>query len=139
MDIHLARERAIPPGEVLRLYSFAGWWPNRTEADVEAVVGQGTAAGAWEGERLIGFARFLSDGCLRAYIEDVVVDPAHRNKGVATALLQRILDALGNVEVISLFSDEESAAIREQRLQAHAPGRNAQEPRAVVAACASVP
>jgi len=114
VEIQLSSERVIPPADVLRLYSVAAWWPARTESEVEKVVVGGRAAGAWDGERLIGFARFVTDGRFRAYIEDVIVDPAHRNKGVATALVQRLLDALSEIDVVSLFCDETSAGVYER-------------------------
>jgi ribosomal protein S18 acetylase RimI-like enzyme len=90
VEIQLSTERVIPAADVLRLYSTAGWWPRRTASEVEGVLAEGSAVGAWDGGHLIGFARCLSDGRFRAYIEDVIVDPAHRNRrtsAVATPLV----------------------------------------------------
>ena len=99
---------------MLRLYSLAAWWPRRTEAEVEAVIAGGKAVGAWDGDCLVGFARFISDGSLRAYIEDVVVDPSHRHKGVGTALMQCLLNTLSDIDVVSLFCDEALAGMYER-------------------------
>ena len=38
--------------------------------------------GVWEENELVGFARVVSDGVFRAYIEDVVVHESVRNKGI---------------------------------------------------------
>ena len=62
--------------------------------------------GAWEGERLIGFARAVSDGRFRAYIEDVVIHTAHQRTGIGRDVVKRLLDALSDIDVVSLFCDE---------------------------------
>ena len=46
------------------------------------------AIGVWEENELIGFARVVSDGVFRAYIEDVVVHERVRNKGIERRCLQ---------------------------------------------------
>jgi hypothetical protein len=47
----------------------------RTAERVSSVRGHSPAVGAWDGRDLVGFARAVSDGVLRAYAEDVVVSP----------------------------------------------------------------
>lgn len=46
------------------------------------------AIGVWEENELVGFARVVSDGIFRAYIEDVVVHESVRNKGIERRCLQ---------------------------------------------------
>ena len=46
------------------------------------------AIGVWEENELVGFARVVSDGVFRAYIEDVVVHENVRNKGIERKCLQ---------------------------------------------------
>ncbi len=46
------------------------------------------AIGVWEENELVGFARVVSDGVFRAYIEDVVVHESVRNKGIERRCLQ---------------------------------------------------
>ena len=96
-------ERAIPGDEVLALYQSAGWWPERTPGQVRAVLRSSPAVGAWQGERLIGFARAVTDGVLRAYVEDVVVSSNRRSGGGGQALLGRLIEDLGAIPVVTLF------------------------------------
>ncbi len=41
-------------------------------------------------DRLIGIGRVIGDGSLFFYVQDLVVDPEFHNKGIGTALMQRI-------------------------------------------------
>ena len=101
------QERAIPAVAVRRLYDGEGWWPSRTVAEIEAVLAASPAVGAWHAGELVGFARAVIDTHLRAYVEDVVVDRAHRRRGVATEMLARLLSELSATHLVSLFSSTE--------------------------------
>jgi ribosomal protein S18 acetylase RimI-like enzyme len=61
------------------------------------------AVGAWSNDELVGFARAVSDGTLRAYIEDVVVSPRSRGAGIGTALVDHLLAHLHDVPTVTLF------------------------------------
>lgn len=76
------------------LYLIAEWISADDPAEflVSAIAGSTVAAGAFVGERLVGFARALSDGCSDAYIQDVVVSPEFRRQGIGGKLI-RFLEA----------------------------------------------
>ena len=94
----------MPAVAVRRLYDGEGWWPSRSVAEINAVLAASPAVGAWHAGELVGFARAVIDTNLRAYLEDVVVDRAHRRRGVATAILERLLSELGATHLVSLFT-----------------------------------
>lgn len=98
-----ARERAIPPGAVLRLYREQGWWPERTTDQVARVLAGAPAVGAWAGGEFVGFARAVTDGTFRAYLEDVIVAERHRRRGIGRALVDALRDELAGVARVSLF------------------------------------
>ena len=114
VEVQLASERAIPADDVLTLYASVDWWPDRTADEIETAISRGLAVGAWQQERLIGFARCVTDGCLRAYVEDVVVHPAYQRSGVGTALVERLLEALSDIDLVSLFCDEAFVGLYER-------------------------
>jgi ribosomal protein S18 acetylase RimI-like enzyme len=60
---------------------------------------------AWDGERVVGFARALSDGEHRAYVEDVVIDPDYRGRGIGEEIVARLLAEIGDVHIVSLFCE----------------------------------
>lgn len=69
------RARPIAAGDVLTLYQGQSLWPYRTAWQVAEVLDTAPAVGAWRQQELVGFARAVTDGRLRAYVEDVVVSP----------------------------------------------------------------
>jgi ribosomal protein S18 acetylase RimI-like enzyme len=47
---------------------------------------------ARDGERVVGMARLLSDGVCNAYILDVWTASAYRRRGIASAMVRRLLE-----------------------------------------------
>jgi ribosomal protein S18 acetylase RimI-like enzyme len=45
--------------------------------------------GAWDGDRLVGAVRLLSDGYTWWVVTDIVVDPAYRRRGIGRTLMSR--------------------------------------------------
>jgi GNAT superfamily N-acetyltransferase len=113
--IRVARhdERGIDAASVRWLYDDAGWWPERDLDGIAEVVRSGVSVGAWDGERLIAFARAISDGRYRAYVEDVVVDAAYRGRGVGNLLMEALVTALDGVDIVSLFCEPDRARFYE--------------------------
>jgi ribosomal protein S18 acetylase RimI-like enzyme len=105
IEVQLQEARPIPPASVRALYDAVAWWPGRTEVDIAAVLARDPAVGAWDGSRLVGFARLVSDGRLRAYVEDVVVHPDYRRKGIGRSLVCRLVASTG-ARTISLFAED---------------------------------
>jgi GNAT superfamily N-acetyltransferase len=110
-EIALHTERPIDARDVRALYDSAGWWPNRSTEAIAKVLTQDPAIGAWEGDRLVAFARAITDGTFRAYIEDVVVHPDYRRQGIAIRMMQRLLGALEHIDVISLFCEADLVSL----------------------------
>ncbi len=107
IDYLASQERAIAAADVRRLYDGAGWWPKWDVAGIKRAIDSTIAVGAWDGERLVGFARALSDGEHRAYIEDVVIDPGYRGQGIGEKIVAWLVKQLGDVHIVSLFCEPE--------------------------------
>lgn len=103
LAIQSHRDRVIDARLVRRLYEHAGWWPERQVEDIAAILDAGPAAGAWDGDKLVGFGRAVTDGRFRAYLEDIVVQAAYRRQGVGSRLVARLLEELAPIETVSLF------------------------------------
>ena len=71
------RQTLVPPPGILA----------ESVADVARYIGAGGAVLAWDGEIVVGSARFHPEPD-HLYIGRVAVSPAHRRRGVATAIMQ---------------------------------------------------
>jgi ribosomal protein S18 acetylase RimI-like enzyme len=114
VEIALHYERPIDPQAVRELYTSVDWWPLRTPEEIAQVLKDALAVGAWEEDHLVGLARAVSDQHLRAFIEDVVVQPSHQRRGLGRLLLTKLLDALPQIETITLFCQPDLVAFYEE-------------------------
>ncbi|WP_312092377.1 GNAT family N-acetyltransferase [Niallia sp.] len=110
IELLTSKEKTIKASEVIGLYKDTGWWIERTEQDMEKMLSQTLAVGAWENNKLIGFARAITDGIFRAFIEDVVIHSSFNRKGIGTQLIAKMIEELSNIDVISLFCEEDLIA-----------------------------
>ncbi|MGI2328486.1 GNAT family N-acetyltransferase [Planococcus sp. YIM B11945] len=107
-------DRPIKASELMNLYQDAGWWPERSEKDIENMLKRDVSMGVWSEGRLIGFARAITDGKFRAYIEGVVVHSECKKSGIGTELMEKLVEELTHIDVISLFCGEELIPFYEQ-------------------------
>jgi ribosomal protein S18 acetylase RimI-like enzyme len=60
---------------------------------------------AWQGDRLVGIARVLTDGVLYAFLADLAVEPDVQGLGIGKRLIAEMQERLGGVELILRDSD----------------------------------
>ena len=69
-------------------------WPRKYELAAAApALARTTNIGAWEGERLVGAVRVLTDGYFFATVPEVLVDPDYQRRGIGRELMFRALAA----------------------------------------------
>jgi ribosomal protein S18 acetylase RimI-like enzyme len=75
------------------LFNLTAFWAqNRPIADLQrAVAHSQPVVSAWQGDRLVGFARATSDGVYRATIWDVIVHPDFQGSGIGRKLVETVL------------------------------------------------
>jgi ribosomal protein S18 acetylase RimI-like enzyme len=54
---------------------------------------------AWDGRRLVGIARSLSDFCFATYLSDLAVDVAYQRRGIGRELMRRTQEAGGRASI----------------------------------------
>ncbi|MFN3925985.1 MAG: GNAT family N-acetyltransferase [Pseudanabaenaceae cyanobacterium] len=75
---------------LLQIASF--WARERSTSDLAiALANSEPVVLVWDGDRLIGHARALSDGVYRATIWDVVIHPDYQGRGLGRKLVQTVL------------------------------------------------
>jgi ribosomal protein S18 acetylase RimI-like enzyme len=74
-----------------RLKAGAGWKDRGRDVLQQQVRGARWVVSAWDGQRMVGFARAISDGVTNAYVSTVVVDEAYRGRGIGKQMLRRLM------------------------------------------------
>ena len=69
-------------------------WPRDYDLEATAQALERTwNVGAWDGDRLVGAVRVLTDGYFFATVPEVLVDPEYQRRGIGRALMKRALEA----------------------------------------------
>ena len=105
--VNYSFDRQIEPEQLVNLLRQAGWAKHRSLEGVGRML-EGTflTLGAWEGDRLVGFARAMTDGIYRALIDDVIVEESRRGEGIGSELMRRLIGKLAGVEEVFLRCGE---------------------------------
>jgi ribosomal protein S18 acetylase RimI-like enzyme len=91
---------------------MAPWATGRTAEQARDMLAHtDLAISAWDGDRLVGFGRVLTDYVFRASIWDVIVDPSYQGQDIGTQIMLRILHhpALHRVELFWLCTRDKQA------------------------------
>ena len=85
------------------LCSQVGWSPRPLDRVKQSLENSFCYVTAWhknkEKERLIGFARAISDRAFHAVLLDIVVDPQFQNRGVGKAIVKTLVEQLSKAKV----------------------------------------
>ena len=78
--------------DVVRLLRMTYWADKRSVEQIEKSMRNSSCYGVFlDGEdKLVGFARVISDNATTYYLCDVIIDTDHRHKGLGTALVSYI-------------------------------------------------
>ena len=99
--------------EIIGLYSAGGWkaYTDNPEALRKGYENSLLVLGAYEGEQLMGIIRVVGDGETIVFVQDILVFPEYRRKGIGTALLKEIMSKYGHVRQIELVTDSKPETI----------------------------
>ena len=106
----LVAPSALSNADLLALYDSVGWtrYLRDPESLRRALENSHRVAAAYDGDRLIGTARTISDGESIIYLQDVIVHPDYQRMGVGRNLVQVIFDSYpGFIGQRVLLTDDE--------------------------------
>ena len=106
MDI--SRSRDLDPDALIRLYDAVGWgsYTRRPNDFGPMIQNAWMVLSAWNVEELVGLVRVVGDGVTVAYIQDLLVDPAHQRQGIGRALLTEVLAETRPIRQIYITTDD---------------------------------
>ncbi|HSD85294.1 MAG TPA: GNAT family N-acetyltransferase, partial [Anaerolineae bacterium] len=95
-------DHEIDLDQLTALFNSVGWERRTADRDRLAQLVRGSlyVISAWEGERLVGFARAISDGAFNAYISTVAVLPEYQKRGIGRELIQRLSDGRDHLQFV---------------------------------------
>jgi len=113
--LRFTQNAAIAPEDLRALFAQTDWAKPRSLSGIEHMLRLTPLhMSAWHDERLVGFARALTDGVYRAMLEDVIVATDYRGRGIGHKLLELLLLELSEVEEVLLGCMESLVPLYEQ-------------------------
>ncbi|HET9952230.1 MAG TPA: GNAT family N-acetyltransferase [Candidatus Eisenbacteria bacterium] len=89
--------------QLLSLYHITYWAKGRTVEQVaRALRHSHPVITAWDGDRLVGFTRVISDLTYRATIWDVIVAESHQKRGIGREMMRLVLEH-PDLKTVSMF------------------------------------
>lgn len=82
------------PEQYFALYETTGWnkdYQVTAEQLLQAVKNSQFVVAAWEGERLVGFGRVLTDGVMHAMIYEMIIHPDYQGRGIGTQIIRKLI------------------------------------------------
>jgi ribosomal protein S18 acetylase RimI-like enzyme len=102
MITYRAAHSAIDLDQLAAIFTAAGWgWRAADRTKLAALVeGSRFVVSAHDSERMVGFARAISDGVTNAYVSTVAVLPDYRGRGIGAELVKRLLEGKDGIRFV---------------------------------------
>ena len=82
--------------EIVKLYKAGGWWKESYDSSAISSMISGSFIFAvvvdTQKNKTIGMGRVISDGVSDAYIQDLIIIPEYRKKGIGKKLVKTLID-----------------------------------------------
>jgi len=91
--VEIRRVTELPTDQVVELYQEFGWWKESVanrQSIPKLIKGSFCFYAAFDGDRLVGMGRVLSDGVSDGLIHDVIVRSEYRGRGIGRELVRRL-------------------------------------------------
>jgi ribosomal protein S18 acetylase RimI-like enzyme len=105
-DIFYSTAQRISPEQLASVFDRSGI--NRPTGDLPRMAKMlehgNLLATAWDGDKLVGVARSLTDFCYCCYLSDLAVDRAYQNSGIGRRLIALTQEAIGPDSMLLLLA-----------------------------------
>ena len=95
-DIQIKLVDSWPEQVVVSLYKMGGWWKESYDSSLIQSMIKGSFVFAIVvdtiNDKAIGMGRVISDGISDAYIQDLIIMPEYRKKGIGKKLVKTLID-----------------------------------------------
>lgn len=94
--------------EIMELYSAAGWinYTRNPQVLISAYKNSLMTVGAYDDDdRLVGIIRVVGDGASVVFVQDLLVMPEYRRRGIGSRLLEYVIAKYNDVYQMELLTD----------------------------------
>lgn len=107
LRFQLANTGAVRPDDIRKLFRAAGWTEDiarYSAPQIRKLLRHSHAVlTAWHGKELVGLASAVSDGVLCGVVQNLIVHPRYRRRGLGSRLLRRLARQLTAQRIASVF------------------------------------
>lgn len=100
---YIIEERQPAFEEYYKLCLSVGWDSLNFDAAKQGIKNSVYAIVVMYGDEAVGMARVIGDGSMYFYLQDIVVAPAHQQKGLGKLMLEKIFDYLNEHAPVPAF------------------------------------
>ena len=113
----------IPLDRLTELLHNTYWAHHRSKETIEASLKNSICFGIYHQQKLVGFARVVTDCATMYWLCDVVVDPQYRGRGLAKKLIQSITETDELKELFGILATRDAHGLYEKYGFQRAPGK----------------
>ena len=102
MTIDYRDSHALDLDQLAALFNAVGWQQRAADRERLAQLVRGSLwiISAWDGDRLVGFARAISDGAFNAYISTVAVRPEYQRRGIGREIVRHLVGDHDDIQFV---------------------------------------
>jgi len=107
-ELSYRQDADVPVGQLRALYDDLGWTTVTARSDAvlaASVRGAQVVRTCWDGERLVGIFRAITDGARCGHVLDLAVRRDHQGRGIGAELFRRGMAALAGCDYVSLMAE----------------------------------
>lgn len=106
MTIRYETGLELPLEQVLAIYQSLGWFAQHLPGRVaRAHANSSRIVSAWDGPRLVGWVRIITDGEFCLFLHEILLLPEYQRRGIGRELMRRGLEGYEHVQNMVLLSD----------------------------------